>query len=99
MEQFQHLYTGSVALIGVWLIVGAIIGFIKAADWLIGLKYKTKDCCSSTMADFCMELSKKFATIESHNYLKEDIDEIKMKLNDIHDVVMTFAVNSFKDKK
>ena len=42
--------------------------------------------------------SAKFATIESHKYLKEDIDEIKSKLNDIHDVIMTFTVNNFKDK-
>lgn len=73
-------------------------GIIKACDWLIGLKYLSKDKYASEMEHFCKEMTKKFATIESHKYLKEDIDEIKSKLNDVHDVIMTFAVNSFKDK-
>ena len=58
----------------------------------------TKDDYNRSISKICTELSSKFATIESHNYLKEDIDEIKTKLNDIHDVIMTFAVNNLKEQ-
>lgn len=71
-----------------------LFGIVKACDWLIGLKYISKDNYKAEMLHFSEDLTK-LATIESHNYLKEDIDEIKSKLNDIHEVVMTFAVNSF----
>lgn len=75
-----------------------LISVFKGIDWLIGLKYLSKDKFAKELEHFSEEITKKFATIESHKYLKEDIDEIKSKLNDIHEVVMTFTVNSFKER-
>jgi len=98
MDSINNAHFAIISLIGTGSIVTVLIGIIKAADWLIGLKYLTKDDYNLSISQVCSELSSKFATVESHNYLKEDIDEIKDKLNDIHGVIMTFAVNNFKEQ-
>ena len=92
----EHYITFAVVCIGITSL--GLFGVIKACDWLIGLKYISKDDYKSEIEDFSKDLTKKFATIESHNYLKEDINEIKSKIDDIHDVIMTFAVESCKRK-
>ena len=97
METLNHIQLAVIALFGIGSIVTVLIGIIKTADWLIGLKYLTKDSYNTSIAKISNELSSKFATVESQNYLKEDIDEMKDKLNDIHGVIMTFAVNGFKE--
>lgn len=94
---FEHYITFAVVCIGITSL--GLFGVIKACDWLIGLKYISKDDYKSEIEDFSKDLTKKFATIESHNYLKEDINEIKSKIDDIHDVIMTFAVESCKRKE
>lgn len=93
MEQYIAVAVFSIgtAFLGIFTI-------IKSCDWLISLKYLSKDCFMKELKILSDNFSAKFATIESHKYLKEDIDEIKSKLNDIHDVIMTFTVNNFKDK-
>lgn len=93
----EHYITFAVVCIGITSL--GLFGVIKACDWLIGLKYISKDDYKSEIEDFSKDLTKKFATIESHNYLKEDINEIKSKIDDIHDVIMTFAVESCKRKE
>lgn len=93
----EHYLT--IACVSISATAFVFFGIIKACDWLIGLKYLSKDKFAKELEHFSEEITKKFATIESHKYLKEDIDEIKTKLNDIHDVIMTFAVKSFKDKQ
>jgi len=98
MENISHIHFAVISILGTGSIVAVLTGIIKAADWLISLKYLTKDDYNIYIAQVCSELSAKFATVESHNYLKEDIDEIKNKLNDIHGVIMTFAVNNFKEQ-
>ena len=40
-----------------------------------------------------------FASKESVSNIKEDMDEMKHKINDIHDVIMTFTVNNFKGQE
>ena len=92
----EHYITFAVVCIGITSL--GLFGVIRACDWLIGLKYISKDDYKSEIEDFSKDLTKKFATIESHNYLKEDINEIKSKIDDIHDVIMTFAVESCKRK-
>lgn len=94
---FEHYVTFALMCVGITAL--GLFGIIKACDWLIGLKYISKDSHKADLEQFSRDLTKKFATIESHNYLKEDITEIKSKLNDIHEVVMTFAVNSFRKDK
>lgn len=86
------------AVICIVITAGILISFIKTCDWLINLKYLSKDKFNKEIEIFSKEMTRKFATIESHKYLKEDIDEIKSKLNDVHDVIMTFAVHNLKEK-
>ena len=76
-----------------------LFGIIKGCDWLIGLKYLSKDDYKEETAHLNEDLAKKFATVESHRYLKEDMDEIKTKLNDIHSVIMNMAVSNINNHK
>lgn len=61
---------------------------IKAADWLISLKYKTKDDCSATRHDWAEIIRSDYASKESVNNLMQDTEEIKQKLDDIYKVVI-----------
>ena len=63
----EHYITFAVVCIGITSL--GLFGVIKACDWLIGLKYISKDDYKSEIEDFSKDLTKKFATIESHNYL------------------------------
>ena len=88
----EHYVTVAVSAVGATFL--GIFTLIKSCDWLISLKYLSKDLFKKEIE----HLSEKFATVESHKNLKEDIDEIKSKLNDIHDVIMTFTVHNLKEK-
>ena len=68
-----------------------LVGVIKACDWLIGLKYKTITDCSKTRHDWAGCMKTDYASKETVNNLKEDMDEMKDKINDIHRVIMHVA--------
>ena len=72
---------------------------IKACDWLISLKYKSILECSKTRHNWAECMKSDFASKESVSNIKEDMDEMKHKINDIHDVIMTFTVNNFKGQE
>lgn len=91
---FEHYITFAGVCIGLTSL--GIFGVVKACDWLIGLKYKTIADCSKTRHDWAECLKSDFASKETVKNMKEDMDEMKGKINDIHDVIMTFAVNNFK---
>ncbi len=93
---FEHYITFAGVCISITAL--GIFGVIKACDWLIGLKYKTIADCSKTRHDWADCLKKEFASKEVVSNLKEDMDEMKTKIDDIHDVIMTFAVESYKKK-
>lgn len=92
----EHYTTVALSAIGATFL--GIFTIIKSCDWLISLKYLSKDLYKKDMETLSEKLSSKFATVESHKHLKEDIDEIKTKLNDIHEVIMTFAVHNLNDR-
>ncbi len=102
--EFEHYITFATICISATALV--MFAIIKACDWLIGLKYKTIFDCSKDYQ--CLEKSLKadlnclktdFASKETVKNMKEDMDEMKNKINDIHDVIMTFAVNNFKSDR
>ena len=92
----EHYITIAISTIGVTLI--GIFGVIKACDWLISLKYRSKEECSHTCHELISSIKDDFATKSSVNNMKEDMKELKDKVNDIHDVIMTFAVSNFKER-
>lgn len=94
---FEHYITFAIVCICVTAL--GLFGVIKACDWLIGLKYKSIADCSRTRHDWADCLKKEFASKETVVNLKEDMDEMKTKIDDIHDVIMTFAVESCKRKE
>lgn len=71
-------------------------GIIKACDWLIGLKYKSIAECSKTRHEWAECMKTDYASKETVSNLKEDMDEMKDKINDIHNVIMAFAVDKRK---
>lgn len=94
---FEHYITFAIVCISVTAL--GLFGVIKACDWLIGLKYKSIADCSRTRHDWAECLKAEFASKETVVNLKEDMDEMKTKIDDIHDVIMTFAVESCKRKE
>lgn len=94
---FEHYITFAIVCISVTAL--GLFGVIKACDWLIGLKYKSIADCSRTRHDWAECLKADFASKETVVNLKEDMDEMKTKIDDIHDVIMTFAVESCKRKE
>lgn len=89
----HYLTVACVSIAATSLVFFAII---KACDWLIGLKYKSIVDCSKTRHDWAECLKADFASKETVKNMKEDMVEMKDKINDIHDVIMTFAVSNFK---
>ena len=92
--EFEHYITFATICISATALV--MFAIIKACDWLIGLKYKSIADCSRTRHDWENCLKTDFASKETVKNMKEDMDEMKNKINDIHDVIMTFAVNKYK---
>lgn len=92
----EHYITIAAASITATVLV--FFAVIKACDWLIGLKYKTITDCSKTRHEWADSMKTDFASRETVSNLKEDMDEMKCKINDIHDVIMTFAVHNLKEK-
>ncbi|MGN0014794.1 MAG: hypothetical protein ACI37T_05190 [Candidatus Gastranaerophilaceae bacterium] len=93
----EHYIT--IACVSISATALVFFAIIKACDWLIGLKYKSIAECSKTRHEWAECLKTDYASKETVSNLKEDMDEMKCKINDIHDVIMTFAVNSFKGKQ
>lgn len=94
---FEHYITFAIVCISVTAL--GLFAIVKACDWLIGLKYKSIADCSRTRHDWAECLKAEFASKETVVNLKEDMDEMKTKIDDIHDVIMTFAVESCKRKE
>lgn len=94
---FEHYITFAIVCISVTAL--GLFAIVKACDWLIGLKYKSIADCSRTRHDWAECLKADFASKETVVNLKEDMDEMKTKIDDIHDVIMTFAVESCKRKE
>ena len=92
----EHYITIAAASITTTALV--FFAVIKACDWLIGLKYKTITDCSKTRHEWAECMKTDYASRETVSNLKEDMDEMKQKINDIHDVIMTFAVHNLKEK-
>lgn len=93
--ELEHYITFASLCIGATAL--GMFAIIKACDWLIGLKYKSISDCSHTRHDWAECLKADFASKETVSNLKEDMDDMKTKIDDIHDVIMTFAVNNIKD--
>ena len=94
---FEHYITFAIVCISITAL--GLFGVIKACDWLIGLKYKTIADCSRTRHDWAECLKADFASKETVSNLKDDFEEMKGKIDDIHDVIMTFAVKKIKEDK
>lgn len=92
--EFEYYLTFAATCIGITTL--GLFGVIKACDWLIGLKYKSIADCSHSRHDWAGCLKKEFASKETVGNLKEDMDEMKNKIDDIHDVIMNFAVEKIK---
>jgi hypothetical protein len=90
----EHYVT--IACVSVSATFLGLFAIIKSCDWLISLKYLTKDNFELELKKFSEKNLKSFASVESHQNLKEDMSEIKSKLDDIHNVIMTFAVHNLK---
>ena len=88
---FEHYVTFAMVCIGVTAL--GLYAIIKACDWLIGLKYKTISDCSKTRHEWSECLKVDYASKETVVNMKEDMDEMKDKINDIHKVIMDLAVN------
>lgn len=88
MEQQYFTFTATLIL----LIVGGLIGIIKSLDWLISLKYKTKDDCSATRHAWEKQLREEFAKKEAVQNVKEDVDDIRAKVSDIHKIILEWAM-------
>ena len=86
-QQYFSLVTAIIMLTAI-----GVFGFIKGCDWLIGLKYKTKDDCSATRHAWEKQLREEFAKKETVVNLKEDMAEMKDKINDIHKIVLNLAM-------
>lgn len=86
----------TIACVSISATAFVFFGIIKACDWLIGLKYKSISECSKTRREWADSIKAEYASKETVSNLKEDMDEMKCKINDIHDVIMTFAVSNFK---
>ena len=86
----EHYITIAAFSIGVTFL--GIFTVIKSCDWLIGLKYKTKDECSKTRRAWEEKLKEDFAKKETVINLKEDMDELKTTVNDIHKIVLKLAM-------
>ena len=97
MVNFEHYVTFAGMCIGLTSL--GIFGVVKACDWLIGLKYKSIADCSRTRHEWAECLKSDFASKETVSNLKDDVEEMKGKIDDIHDVIMTFAVSNIKKDK
>lgn len=94
---FEHYITFAIVCICVTAL--GLFAVVKACDWLIGLKYKSIADCSHTRHNWAECLKKEFASKETVVNLKEDMDEMKSKIDDIHDVIMKFAVENIKKER
>lgn len=94
---FEHYITFAIVCICVTAL--GLFAVVKACDWLIGLKYKSIADCSRTRHDWAECLKADFASKETVSNLKDDFEEMKGKIDDIHDVIMTFAVKKIKEDK
>ena len=74
--------------LGAGLTVVSIIALFKVADWLIGLKYKSKDECSQTRHEWSAKIQHDYASRESLENLKEDMHEIKTQNSKILNILM-----------
>ena len=74
--------------LGAGLTVVGIIALFKVADWLIGLKYKSKDECSKTRHEWAEKMQHDYASRESLENLKEDMHEIKTQNSKILNILM-----------
>lgn len=93
---FEHYVTFAMICIGITAL--GLYSVIKACDWLIGLKYKTISDCSKTRHEWSECLKVDYASKETVANMKEDMDEMKNKINDIHGVIMDLAVTHFKHR-
>ena len=74
--------------LGAGLTVVGIIALFKVADWLIGLKYKSKEECSKTRHEWSAKMQHDYASRESLENLKEDMHEIKTQNSKILNILM-----------
>lgn len=74
--------------LGAGLTVVGIIALFKVADWLISLKYKSKDECSKTRHEWAEKMQHDYASRESLENLKEDMHEIKIQNSQILNILM-----------
>ena len=74
--------------LGAGLTVVGVIALFKVADWLIGLKYKSKDECSKTRHEWAEKMQHDYASRESLENLKEDMHEIKIQNSQILNILM-----------
>lgn len=70
---------------------------IKGCDWLISLKYKSISECSKTRHEWAECMKCDYATKESVSNIKEDMDEMKHKIDDIHGVIMKITIENNKN--
>lgn len=81
----QHLLAiATFVMAGTALMLFAII---KSCDWLIGLKYKTIKDCSLTRHEWNCELKEDYASSESLQHVKEDLQEIKSQNSEILHII------------
>ena len=74
--------------LGAGFTIVGVIALFKVADWLIGLKYKSKDECSKTRHEWAEKMQHDYASRESLENLKEDMHEIKIQNSQILNILM-----------
>ena len=74
--------------LGAGLTIVGVIALFKVADWLISLKYKSKDECSKTRHEWAEKMQHDYASRESLENLKEDMHEIKIQNSQILNILM-----------
>lgn len=75
--EVEHYLTFAATCIGITTL--GLFGVIKTCDWLIGLKYKTKDACVGSCADLKREIETECASESDVQHIKEDLADIKHK--------------------
>lgn len=88
----EHTYI-NFAIICIAVTAGIFITVIKACDWLISLKYVSKDVCSQKRHEWEHCLKEDFASKETVSHLKEDMEEIKDQNNQILNILTNRGKN------
>lgn len=83
----------TIACISISATALAFFSVIKACDWLIGLKYVSKDVCSQKRHEWEHTLKEEFASKETVSHLKEDMEEIKNQNTQILNILTNRGKN------